>query len=80
MIANNRGYRILKRRVQAYHGTQQFLGMDFDDPSIDFVKLAESMGVTARRVQEADELETVLAEAIASQHTVLLDVQIDKAL
>ncbi|OED38810.1 benzoylformate decarboxylase [Chromatiales bacterium (ex Bugula neritina AB1)] len=80
VIANNRGYRILKQRVQAYHGTQQFIGMDFDDPLIDFVKLAESMGVTAYRVEKAEELEHALASAIASGDTVLLDVQIDKAL
>lgn len=80
IIANNRGYRILKQRVQAYHGTQEFIGMDFDDPAIDFVKLAESMGVTARRVVDAGELDQVLAESIASSETVLIDVCIDGAL
>ncbi len=80
IIANNRGYRILKQRVQAYHGTQQFIGMDFDDPTIDFVRLAQSFGVTAHRVDDAAELENILRESIASNKTVLLDVQIDKAL
>ena len=80
IIANNRGYKILKQRVQAYHGTQEFIGMDFDDPAIDFVKLAESMGVCAKRVVNVDELDGVLAESIASDQTVLIDVWIDGAL
>jgi benzoylformate decarboxylase len=80
IIANNCGYRILKQRVQAYHGTQEFIGMDFNDPSIDFVRLAESMGVTARRVIDVAELDAVLAESIASAKTVLIDVVLDRAL
>ncbi len=80
VIANNRGYRILKQRVQAYHGTQEFIGMDFNDPSIDFVKLAESMGVTAKRVVDVSELDSALAESIASDKTTLIDVWIDSAL
>ncbi len=80
VIANNRSYRILKQRVQAYHGTQEFIGMDFNDPPIDFVKLAESLGVTARRVVDVGDLDAVLAESIGSQETTLIDVWIDSAL
>ena len=54
--------------------------MDFNDPPIDFVKLAESLGVTARRVVDVRDLDGVLAESIACRETTLIDVWIDSAL
>ena len=80
VIANNRSYRILKQRVQAYHGIQEFIGMDFNDPPIDFVKLAESLGVTAKRVVDVGDLDGALAESVGSRETALIDVWIDSAL
>ena len=80
VIANNRSYRILKQRVQAFHGSQEFIGMDFNDPPIDFVKLAASLGVTARRVVDVGDLDQVLAESIGCRETTLIDVWIDSAL
>ena len=56
VIANNRGYRILKQRVRAGHGVDRFVGMDFDDPPIDFAGLAAAMGVRSGRVADADEV------------------------
>ena len=51
LIANNRAYHILKGRVLALEGKakefHQFVGMDLTEPSLDFIKLAESMGVEA---------------------------------
>ena len=44
VIANNRGYRILKQRVRAGHGVERFVGMDFDDPPVDFAGLAPRWG------------------------------------
>ena len=74
VIANNRSYRILKDRLLAYHGDDNFVGMDFQSPRIDFVGLAESMGVSARRVERAADLGDAVRASIASGGPRLLDV------
>ncbi|NKB33237.1 MAG: thiamine pyrophosphate-binding protein [Pseudomonadales bacterium] len=77
VILNNRGYRILKERLIAFHGNHQFIGMDFHSPEIDFVSLAESMGVKARRIETAAEVPSALKDAIKSQGPTLLDISVD---
>ncbi len=64
LICNNESYHILKQRVQAYHGIDRFIAMDFDDPKIDFVALASSMGVDAVRVETMDQLEHCLESGL----------------
>ncbi|MGE0748849.1 MAG: thiamine pyrophosphate-binding protein, partial [Rhodospirillales bacterium] len=34
VIANNKGYRIIKQRLLAFHGNREFIGMDFVEPEI----------------------------------------------
>jgi len=77
LIANNGGYRILKQRLLAFHGNDQFIGMDFKDPPIDFVELAHSLGMPARRISEPDEVGPAVAAAVASGKPNLLDVVVD---
>ena len=77
VIANNRGYRILKQRVRAGHGVERFVGMDFDDPPVDFAGLAAAMGVRSRRVVEPDDIGPALEEALAHPGPTLLDVVVD---
>jgi benzoylformate decarboxylase len=78
IICNNRSYRILKERLLAFKGmaatNQSFTGMDFHDPPIDFVALAQSVGVTARRITELDEFVPALEEALQHDGPDLLDV------
>lgn len=76
VIANNRSYRILKDRLLAFHGDDNFIGMDFQSPRIDFVQLAESMGVPAKRIDKASDLGDALREAMASNGPRLLDVSL----
>jgi benzoylformate decarboxylase len=76
VIANNRSYRILKDRQAARRGNRAFFGMDLRDPEIDFVHLAQSMGVPARRVADPGDIVPALQEAMASGETRLLDVMI----
>jgi len=76
VIANNRGYAILKQRVAAYHGTNRFIGMDFDEPPIDFAALARSLGVEARTVSTKEELDDALAWSVQLEQPSLLDVQL----
>ena len=77
VIANNGAYHILKGRVLALDGKakefHRFVGMDLTEPSLDFIKLAESMGVEAARVHTPDELEASLAEAARGDKPYLID-------
>jgi len=77
VIANNGGYRIIKQRLLAFHGSDHYIGMDFDDPAIDFVGLAQSMGVPAQRITSPDEIRPALDGALSSAGPVLLDVVVD---
>ncbi len=83
VIANNGAYHILKGRVLALDGKakefHRFVGMDLTEPSLDFIKLAESMGVEAARVHSPDELEARLAEAARSDKPCLIDAIVKPA-
>ena len=80
IICNNRSYRILKERLLAFKGmaatNQSFTGMDFHDPPIDFVALAQSMGVKAQRITELDAFVPALRTALAHAGPDLLDVAV----
>lgn len=76
VIANNRGYRILKERLVSFRKTDQFVGMDIREPDIDFVHLAQSMGMPARRVTDPQDILPALREGIASGAPNLLDVAV----
>ena len=77
IIANNKGYRILKQRLRASHGSETYIGMDFDQPELDFAAMARSMGVTAERITEPDAIRPALDAAIARRGPGLLDVVVD---
>lgn len=76
VIANNRGYRILKERLVSFRKTDRFVGMDLREPEIDFVHLATSLGVPARRVTDPREILPALREGIASGAPNLIDVAV----
>jgi len=76
VIPNNRSYRILKERLVSFRKTDKFIGMDMDDPAIDFVGLAESMGVPARRITDPQHVGPALRESIQSGGPRLLDVSV----
>ena len=77
VIPNNGGYRIIKQRLLAFHGNDHFVGMDFKDPAIDFTGLAKSMGVTAERVSEPDQLDAALKRALRNPGPNLVEVMVD---
>ena len=76
VIANNRGYRIIKERLVSFRKTDQFTGMDLREPELDFVALANSMGIEARRVTEPQDIAPALREAFASGKPQLVDVRV----
>ena len=64
IICDNGGYRIIKERLFAFHGNENFIGMDFKEPAVDFVGLAAAVGVPAVRVTDHEELVPALEEAL----------------
>jgi acetolactate synthase-1/2/3 large subunit len=50
--------------------------MDITEPEVDFVKLAESMGLAARRVSKSGDLRPALDWALNQNGPTLLDVAI----
>jgi benzoylformate decarboxylase len=79
VICNNQGYRIIKQRLKAFHGNEHYVGMDFQDPEIDWVQLAQGLGVSAQRVERAEDVRPALDAAIASGKPTLLDVIVDRS-
>jgi benzoylformate decarboxylase len=83
VILNNGAYRILKQRTNALRGhaaqTGRYVAMDLDDPPIDFLALAQSMGVRAERAATLDEVRKALAAALAATRPTLIDVILDPA-
>ena len=78
VICNNKGYRIIKQRLKAFHGNEHYVGMDFLDPELDFVKLAQGFGMAAQRITDAADVRPALDAAIASGKPNLLDVIVDR--
>lgn len=76
VIVNNRSYRIIKDRLQAMRGTDQFVAMDMTDPAIDFVSVAQGFGLTASRVEKPSDIQAAVAKAIASGKPSLVEVVI----
>jgi benzoylformate decarboxylase len=76
IVANNRGYRIIKERLVSFRKTDRFTGMDLRDPDIDFVSLAESFGLAARRVTDPQDIAPALREAFASGAPNLVDIRV----
>jgi benzoylformate decarboxylase len=81
LIINNASYRILKQRTHALKGisaqTGHYVGMDLERPRIDFVGLAQSLGVPAERVDKAAEIGPALAHALAQGGPSLIEVEVD---
>jgi benzoylformate decarboxylase len=78
VICNNGGYRIIKQRLKAFHGNDHYIGMDFQDPALDWVGLANSMGMNAVQVTDPAELPDVLkATYRRASGPALIDVVVD---
>jgi benzoylformate decarboxylase len=82
IIFNNSSYMILKGGLLALNGASAergvFVGMDITEPEVDFVKLAESMGLAARRVLRSSELRDAFDWAFNESGPTLLDMAIGR--
>jgi benzoylformate decarboxylase len=83
MICNNAQYRILKSGLLAFRSEPakqgKFVGMDLIQPEIDFVTLAQSMGVAAERISTPQEVGPALKQALSRRGPSLIDVPIDRS-
>jgi len=74
LILNNAAYAALTG-FSAEFGMNEVPGCDLS--GLDFAKLAEGHGVTARRVDNVDELDAALQWSFAAQGPTLLDLRIE---
>jgi len=69
LICNNHSYRILKERTHALRGfsaqSGTYVGMDLEQPEIDFLSLARALGVPAERCDTLGGLKQLLQHALA---------------
>lgn len=77
VIPNNGGYRIIKQRLTAFHGSRNYVGMDFADPPVDYVGLARAMGVTAKRIEDPAKIRPALDASFKADGPTLLEVMVD---
>ena len=76
VICNNASYRILKERLLAFHGNNNFIGMDMRDPAIDFTGMARSLGVWAQTVESIEEFTDALRASYVREGPKLIDVRV----
>jgi len=83
VILNNSSYRILKQRVHAMKGLaaqhDRYVGMDLEDPRVDFVGLARSFGVESERIEKIPDVAPALARALDRREPTLLDIVLDRS-
>ena len=80
IILSNRSYRVLKFNMNRYRrqldipSGRPYPFMDFDDPPLDFVQMAQGMGVASQRVEQPGDIEAAVKAALAVDAPYLLEV------
>ncbi|MGH7041724.1 MAG: thiamine pyrophosphate-dependent enzyme, partial [Acetobacteraceae bacterium] len=82
VIINNSSYRILKQRTNAMQGfahqTDRYVGMDLDNPTVDFVAVARGLGLAAHHARTVAEVKELLAAGLAADGPTLIDVTVER--
>jgi benzoylformate decarboxylase len=80
VICNNAQYQILKIGAKGMHLPHalrnEFVALDLTEPEIDFVQLANSLGVEATRISEPNELAECVRAAFDRHQPLLIDVPV----
>jgi benzoylformate decarboxylase len=80
VVCNNAQYQILKHCGEVMPlpnmAARHYLAMDLIQPEIDFVRLAQALGVEARRIAEPEELSEAVREALAGDKPSLFEAAI----
>jgi benzoylformate decarboxylase len=75
VVINNRRYGVLATSVPGLN-LEDESNLALGSPALDFVRLAEGMGVAATKVSDATELAAVVADATRSGRTNLVEVEV----
>ena len=80
VIFNNTSYRILKQRLFSQRGhaaqTDTYVGMELNNPAVDYVGLARSLGVPAERAKTVHDATDLIAKGLAGNSPVLIEVEL----
>jgi benzoylformate decarboxylase len=79
LICANASYRqvkLMKTLLMGEKAKGRYLGMDLDEPRIDFCQLAEAMGVHGRRVERPEQLREVLDSVLGLGKPAVVEVLI----
>ena len=81
IVVNNLEYNVLKNfmRSQPHYTAAQtgkFIAMDIDNPAVDFLALAASMGMAAQKILHMSDIQQSVAQAIASRKPNLIEIVI----
>src|SRR3954464_13420411 len=80
VIFNNTSYRILKQRVFAQRGyaaqLDKYVGMELNNPEIDYVGLARSLGVPGENATSLHDATDLIAKGLAGSGPMLINVAI----
>jgi benzoylformate decarboxylase len=79
VVMNNREYNILKNFMKAQKGynsarSNHFIAMEVSEPAIDYLAMAQSMGLPGRRVERAADIAPAIEAGIASRQPNLIEV------
>ena len=82
VIFNNTSYRILKQRLVMLRGLAEqadnFVGMELNDPAIDFVGLARSLGIEGARASNVKDATDLIGKALKDNKAMLIDVDMER--
>jgi benzoylformate decarboxylase len=82
VIFNNTSYRILKQRLVMLRGlaeqADKFVGMELNDPAIDFVGLARSFGIDGARAATVQDATDLISKALKDGKAILIDVDMER--
>jgi benzoylformate decarboxylase len=79
VVMNNREYNILKNFMKAQQGyvsarSNRFIAMEVAEPAIDYLAMAQSMGLPGRRIERAVDIAPAIEAGIASRQPNLIEV------
>lgn len=83
VILANREYRVLKHNLDAFRqwfdagSNHPYVTMDLNGPALDFVHLAQGMGVSAERIEDPDALGDALRRAFDSGKPCLIELAVE---
>ena len=81
VVCANAAYRILNRTKTIFLGPhvkdKRMPGFEFEEPRIDFSRMAESMGVAGYKVEKPADLAGTLKKAVDSDKPALVEVYVD---